>query len=131
MPAWRDTEEGAAAPRLAGKFLSRVVFEETPLLRHVDVVVSIPANPARYVRRMMSLPDELARALERHFALPFLFDALVSGASDDLELRGLGWRERHAAIRGSMRAGRLGIGEGQSAQIRAIYWHRQGAVSAS
>jgi hypothetical protein len=105
-----DTEEGAAALRLAGEFLCRVVFEETPLLRQVDVVAAVPANPARYVARMMSLPDELARALERHFALPFLFGALISEASDDLELRGLSWRERHEAIRGSMRAGSLGIG---------------------
>ncbi len=103
----RDTEEGVAAIRLAGEFLCRVVFEETPLLRHVDVVASIPANPARYVRRMMSLPDEMARAIESHFALPFLFNALVSDAPDDLELRGLSSRERHEMIRGSMRIGDL------------------------
>jgi len=42
-----DTEEGRAALRLAGEFLCRVVFEETPLLRHVDVVVAIPANLVR------------------------------------------------------------------------------------
>lgn len=107
-------EEGAAALRLAGEFLCRVVFEETPLLRHVDVVVSVPANPARYVRRMMSLPDELARALEQHFGLPFLFDALISDAPDDLELRGLSWRERQVAIRGSLRVDNLGIAKGRS-----------------
>lgn len=110
----RDTDDGVAALLLAGEFLCRVVAEETPLLRHVDVVASVPANPARYVRRMASLPDELGRALESHFALPFLFTALVSDASDDLELRGLSWRERHEAIRGSMRAGDLGIGVGRS-----------------
>lgn len=112
-----DTEEGRAALRLAGEFLCRVVFEETPLLRHVDVVVAIPANPARYLQRMMSLPDELARALEAHFALPFLFSALVSDAPDDLELRRLSWRERAEAIRGSMHAGNLGIAVGRSALI--------------
>jgi predicted amidophosphoribosyltransferase len=106
-----DTEEGLAALRLAGEFLCRVVVEETPLLRHVDVVVSIPANPARYGQRMVSLPDELARALESHFALPFLFGALVSAAADNLELRGLNWHERHEAIRGSMCASDLGIGK--------------------
>jgi hypothetical protein len=109
-----DTEDGLAAIRLAGEFLCRVVVEETPLLRHVDVVATIPASPAHYVRRMMSLPDELARALESHFALPFLFGALVSDAPDDLELRGLSWKERHERIRGSMRAGDLGIGRGRS-----------------
>jgi hypothetical protein len=112
-----DTADGAAALRLAGEFLCRVVFEETPLLKSVDVVVSVPANPARYVRRMMSLPDQLARALEGHFALPFLFNALVSDASDDLELRGLNWRERHQAIVGSMRADKLGVGVGRTVLV--------------
>jgi hypothetical protein len=110
----RDTDEGLAALRLAGEFLCRVVSEETPLLRFVDVVVAIPANAARYARRMMSLPDELARSLESHFALPFLFDALISEAPDNLELRGLSWRERQEAIRGSMRVGNLGIGAGRT-----------------
>ena len=107
-----DTEDGLATMRLAGEFLCRVVFEETPLLRLVDVVVSVPANPARFVRRMMSLPDELARALERHFALPFLFSALVSDASEDLEMRGLSWRDRHEAIVGSI----------ESRQTRNWHW---------
>ena len=112
-----DTADGAAALRLAGEFLCRVVYEETPLLRHVDVVVATPANPARYVRRMVSLPDELARALEAHFALPFLFNGLQSDAADDLELRGLSWRERHERIRGSMRVGDLGVGKGRSVLV--------------
>jgi hypothetical protein len=112
--ARRDTEEGRAALRIASEFMCRVVFEETPLLRTVDVVVAVPANPARYVRRMVSLPDELARALESHFALPFLFEGLVSEAPDDLELRGLSWRERREAVRGSMRVGNLGVGSGRS-----------------
>ena len=112
-----DTEEGAAALRLAGEFLCRVVFEETPLLQKVDVVVSVPANPARYARRMVSLPDQLARALKSHFALPFLFDALVSAAPDDLEMRRLSWRERQEAVRGSLRAGALGVGKGRSVLV--------------
>lgn len=112
--ARRDTEDGRAALRIAGEFMCRVVFEETPLLRRVEVVVAVPANPARYARRMMSLPDELARALESHFALPFLFEALVSAAPDDLELRGLTWRDRRELVRGSMRVGNLGIGRGRS-----------------
>ena len=86
----RDTEDGTAALHLAGEFLCRAVSEEPPILRHVDVVAAVPANPARYVRRMASLPDELARALESHFALPFLFEALVSEAADDLGNLGIG-----------------------------------------
>lgn len=112
--ARRDTEDGRAALRIAGEFMCRVVFEETPLLRLVDVVVAVPANPARYARRMMSLPDELARALELHFALPFMFEGLVSEAPEDLELRGLNWRDRRAAVRESMRVGNLGIGRGRA-----------------
>jgi hypothetical protein len=112
--ARRDTEDGRAALRIAGEFMCRVVFEETPLLRQVDVVVAVPANPARYARRMMSLPDELARALESHFALPFMFEGLVSDAPPELELRRLSWRDRREAIRGSMRVGSLGIGRGRS-----------------
>jgi hypothetical protein len=107
-------EDGEAVLRLAGEFLCRVVSDETPLLRHVDVVVAVPANPSRYVRRMMSLPDELAKALEAHFALPFLFRALTSQAADDLEIHKLSWRERKEAIRGSMRAGALGIAMNRS-----------------
>lgn len=109
-----DTEDGAAALLLAGKFMARFVLEKTPLLRFVDAVAPIPANPARYERRMMSLPDELAKAVSRQLAVPLVFDALLSRAPDDLELRGLSWSERRAAIRGSLAAGSLGMATGHS-----------------
>lgn len=115
--ARRDTDEGRAALDLAGQFMCRVVFEQTPLLSLVDVVVSVPANPARFARRMMSLPDELARALEAHFAIPFVFGALVSNAGDDLQMRKLSWRDRRVAVQGSMRAGNLGVGRGRAALL--------------
>lgn len=91
---------------LATGYFCRWIAERTSLLRHVDVVVPIPANPARYGQRMMSLPDELARAAEQQLALPMAFDALRYTAADDLELRGLSRAERRSAVAGSMAVGK-------------------------
>ncbi len=101
-----DPEERRAILALACGYLCRLILHKTPLLRVVDAVVSIPANPGRYAKRMMSLPDELARAVQDQLAVPFVFDALITNA-DDLELRGLSWSERRRAVIGSMAAGDL------------------------
>jgi hypothetical protein len=92
---------------MATGYFCRWIAERTPLLRYVDVIVPIPANPVRYGQRMMSLPDELAHAAEQQLALPMVFDALRYIASDDLELRGLSKEERVRAIEGSMTVGKL------------------------
>ncbi len=47
-------------------------MKETDLLKAAEVVVPVPANPNRYGDRMASLPDELARGVERYLALRML-----------------------------------------------------------
>lgn len=112
-----DTDDGSAVLSLAGSFMARFVREKTSLLNFVDAILPIPANPLRYSERMMSLPDELARATATQLGVPFLFGALVSTAADDLELRGLSWSERRAAVRGSLAAGKLGIAHGRNVLV--------------
>ncbi len=80
----------------------RFVFHETPLLRNVDLVVAIPPDHERYAHRGMSLPDQLAAAVERQLSLPWPMEALVK--TKTIELRGLPWHERRAAVKGSMAA---------------------------
>ena len=84
-------------------FLCRYILEETLVLRDADIVVAIPPDPERYAQRGMSLPDELAAAVERRLSLPWPTEALVKTKS--VELRGLSWRERRRAVDRSM-AGR-------------------------
>jgi hypothetical protein len=110
-----EVPEGAVS--LSTGYFCRWLAERTPLLSHVDVVVPIPANPARYGRRMMSLPDELARAAEQQLALPMVFDALRYTAADDLELRGLSRAERRCAVAGSMAIGKSSLIVGRQALL--------------
>lgn len=91
--------EGVAG--VGGALLSYLLLNETDALARADLVVSIPANPHRYASRGWSLPDELARHVERHLALPFDFELLQSQAGE-IELRGLSWSERRRAVRESM-----------------------------
>ena len=72
------------------------------MLQHADIVVAIPPDPERYAQRGMSLPDELALAVERQLSLPWPTEALVR--TKPIELRGLSWRERRQAVDGSMEA---------------------------
>ena len=109
-------EEQQAMARIGGSVLCRYIEEETPILAHADVVVSVPANPGRYSSRGWSLPDELARRIEKHLGLPFLFGALESQAGD-LELRGMSWADRRRAVRGSMVARELGDGQGRTVLV--------------
>jgi hypothetical protein len=96
----RDGEERAVILKVTCGFLCRHIVADTPLLRHVDVVVAIPPDPERYAQRGMSLPDNLATAAERQLALLWPMEALVKTKS--VELRGLSWTERRQAIKGSM-----------------------------
>jgi hypothetical protein len=96
----------------AGRFLA----ERTPLLGLVDCVVAVPARPSRYVDRMMSLPDELGKALMRYVALPYLPYGLVSTV-DDLEMRKLSRAERYTAVSGSLAAGRPNLIKGRAALV--------------
>ena len=52
-------------------YLCRYILQETLVLQHADVVVAIPPDPERCAQRGMSLPDELARAVERQLGLPW------------------------------------------------------------
>lgn len=97
------------AVSLATGYFCRWVAEQTSLLRRVDVVIPVPANPVRYGQRMMSLPDELARAAEQQLALPMIFDALRYTAADEFELRGLSHAERRRAVAGSMAIGKASV----------------------
>lgn len=101
-----NAEERDAILALACGYLCRFILERTPLLGLVDAIASIPANPGRYTHRMMSLPDELARAAQQQLSVPFVLDALHSNA-DRPDLRGLGRSERRRAVSGSMSVGDL------------------------
>lgn len=98
-----DEEERDGALSLAGGYFARYLLERTSLLASVEVVVPIPANPTRYVGRMMSLPDELAKAAGAVCALPVVLAALAWDV--DVELKGLSWQDRRAAMREAFRVG--------------------------
>ena len=110
-------DDREAVLSIASGFFCRFIMERTPLLSMVDAVVSIPANPDRFNKRRMSLPDELARGVEKQLAVPFVFTGLVYEAGADLDLRGLSWAERYKAVEGSMSAGDLGVAEGKNVLI--------------
>lgn len=112
-----DTGERQAVIKVAAGFFCRFILEKTGLLSKIDIVTAVPANPLRYSTRMMSLPDQLARAVEEQLAVPFVFSALTYKASADLELRGLSRSERYRAVKDSMGAGALGIGKGRHALV--------------
>jgi hypothetical protein len=52
-----DPVERQAVLGIATGFFCRLLLERTPLLSNIDAVAAIPANPARYSERRMSLPD--------------------------------------------------------------------------
>lgn len=90
-----DDEERAAVFRLAAGYFARFIAQSTSMLRVVEVVVPVPANPERYVSRMASLPDELARGVEGTLAIVMLPHALswrpeVTG----VQMKQLHWSER-------------------------------------
>jgi hypothetical protein len=94
-----DPDEAAAISKLACGFLCRHLVTETPLQSQVDVVVSIPPDASRYARRGMSLPDQLADAIEAQLAIP-CHGALRRVKS--IELRGLTRAERRREVEDSM-----------------------------
>jgi len=94
-------EERQGVAGVAGALLGHLLLNETDALARADLVVSIPANPHRYASRGWSMPDELARSVERHLTVPFEFGLLRSQAGE-IELRGLSWSERRRAVRESM-----------------------------
>lgn len=98
----RDQDERRVVLDSTCGFLCRYILEETSVLRDADIVVAIPPDPERYAQRGMSLPDELAAAVERRLSLPWPTEALVKTKS--VELRGLSWRERRRAVDRSMEA---------------------------
>ncbi len=97
-----DQEERRRILNVTCGYLCRYILKETPVLQHADVVVAIPPDPERYAQRGMSLPDELAKAVERQLGLPWSTEALVK--TKTVELRGLSWAQRHRAVEGSMAA---------------------------
>ena len=107
----QDDGERQAISSIATRYIARFLVERTDLMSDVDVVVSVPANVGRYVDRGWSFPDELARGLEACLGLPFIFDGLHM--QGDVELKGLRRWERRQAIRGAIRAGDLGPGNGR------------------
>jgi hypothetical protein len=108
-----DAEEHEAMVELASKFLCRFVAERTDLLRTVDFVVPIPPNPVRYAGRLMSLPDRIARAVEEYLAIPAVLGGLQY-LKPELELRGLTWAARRAAIEGAFGPGDLNSTRGRT-----------------
>lgn len=107
-----DTEDRVAIAVIACGFLCRFVFHETPLLQHSDLVAAIPPDPERYAQRGMSLPDQLAAAIQSQLALPWPREALIK--TKPIELRGLPWHERLETVKGSMVAHDVGLLKGRS-----------------
>ena len=100
----RDNEERSALVTLATGFMCRYILEEATLLGEVDAVVPVPADPERYSQRGMSLPDELARAIESQLVVPEVRGALRH-TKISTELRGLSWSERRRAVRELLEVG--------------------------
>ena len=73
----KEDEERRAVFSLAAGYLSWFVANKTDLLKVAETVVPVPANPVRYADRMASLPDELARGVERHLSLRLLPNAIA------------------------------------------------------
>jgi predicted amidophosphoribosyltransferase len=111
-PADQDEREHILS-LVCGAFCSYLSTHTPHLLDEAERVVAVPANPARFALRGMSLPDEMGRALEREFGVPFLPEALRSLAAPDLQLRGMDLERRAQAVRGSMA---VGVGEGIAGQ---------------
>ena len=107
----RDDVERGAILKVTSGYLCRYTLEMTTALERVDIVVAIPPDPERYVQRGMSLPDQLAVAVEQQLALVRPADALVRTKS--VELRGLSWSERRRAVDGSMAVRRAEIVKGR------------------
>jgi len=96
----RDQDERRDVLEVTCGYFCRYLVEATTVLRHADIVVAIPPDPERYAQRGMSLPDELAGAVERQLSLPWPIEALARTSS--VELRGLSWPERRQAVAGSI-----------------------------
>ncbi|MCY4635483.1 MAG: phosphoribosyltransferase family protein [Acidobacteria bacterium] len=107
----RDEVERGAILKVTSGYLCRYTLEMTTALEGADIVVAIPPDPERYVRRGMSLPDQLAAAVEQQLALVRPADALVK--TKTVELRGLSWSKRRRAVNGSMAARRAAIVKGR------------------
>ncbi len=73
----KEDEERKAVFSLAAGYFSWFVANNTDLLKVAEVVVPVPANPIRYVDRMASLPDELARGVESYLSLRMLPNAIA------------------------------------------------------
>lgn len=97
-----DQKERRVMLNVTCGYLCRYILTETLLLQHADIVIAIPPDPERYAQRGMSLPDELAKAVERQLGLPWLTEALVK--TKTVELRGLSRAQRRRAVDGSMAA---------------------------
>lgn len=95
---YADNEEQRAAITLAGRYLSRFLLEATSLVREIDCIVPVPPNFGRYAQRGFSIPIELAQAIQDCLGIPAILDGLKSSDAN-VELRGLSWSERIAAIR--------------------------------
>jgi hypothetical protein len=104
--ASQNDEERATIFKIAAGYFARFVARETSLLTEAEVVVPVPANPERYVNRMASLPDELARGAQSMLALPVLLFALAWKADmTSVEMKKLGRSERRLAAESAFVAG--------------------------
>jgi hypothetical protein len=108
-----DPEQHEAMIELATGFLCRFLAERTSLLASIDLVIPIPPNPVRYAGRLMSLPDRIARAVERRLGITALLTGLEY-VNEELELRGMTWAERNAAIEGAFGPGNLEVAQGRT-----------------
>lgn len=90
-----DACDRAAIFRLAAGYIAACEQRDGRALLDADVVVPVPANPARYARRGASLPDALAEGLSTSLALDCALFALAwSEAAQDVEMKRLSHRDR-------------------------------------
>jgi hypothetical protein len=99
-----DPAERAAVLRLAADYFCRFIAQRTRLLAVAELVVPIPADPDRYLARMGSLPDELAKAVQDQLAVPAAMFALRRAAVG-VEMKRLSSAERSAAAEGTYASG--------------------------
>ena len=90
-----EDQERRAVFGLAAGYFTRFIERHTSLLQRAELVVPVPANPDRYVTRLASLPDELARGVEARLALHMLPNALAwRPEMTEVEMKRLQWSER-------------------------------------
>lgn len=102
-----DKAERVAIFRLAAGYFCRYLLQHANVVATAELVVPVPANPDRYVNRMASLPDELAKGVQAMLAIPLELDTLRWRPDKaHIEVKKLHRTERRQASQDSFAVGR-------------------------